>query len=75
MSKEMMEALEDVKDEWLEVGIERGIAQGREEGRAQGIEQGMLNILIKQYKDNKISVEDAANYLKISANDFLKLVK
>ena len=71
MSKEMMEVLDDVrleaKDEWLEVGIERGIAQG--------IEQGMLNILIKQYKDNIISAEAAAHYLKISADEFLKLVK
>ena len=59
MSKEMMEVLEDVKDEWLEVGIERG----------------MLNILLQQYKDNKISAEDAAHYLKITTNEFLKLVK
>ena len=71
MSKEMMEVLEDVRDEWLEVGIERGIAQGIERGREEGIEA----ILIQQYKDNKISVEDAANYLKISTNEFLKLVK
>ncbi len=63
MSKEMMEVLEDVREEWLEKGIEKGI------------ERGILNILIRQYNDKKISASDAAKYLNIKENEFLKLVK
>ena len=45
-----------------------------EEGIEQGIEQGKLNLLISQFNDKKISAQEAADYLGVSVDDFLKLV-
>ena len=50
---------------------------GREqftEGLQEGLQQGMVNILVRQFKDKKISAKDGAEYLNITVNEFLKLV-
>lgn len=44
------------------------------EAREEGIQQGMIDILVRQFKDKKISANDGANYLGISVNEFLDLV-
>ena len=43
----------------------------REEGR----EEGMINILVRQFKDKKISANEGANYLGVTVEKFLELVK
>lgn len=43
----------------------------REEGR----EEGMINILVRQFKDKKISAKEGADYLGITVEKFLELVK
>ena len=62
MSKEMMEVLDDVR------------LEGVEQGMQQGMQQGMVNILVRQFKDKKISAKEGAEYLNITVNEFLKLV-
>ena len=47
----------------------------RQEGIQQGMQQGMQQILIRQFKDKKITAQDGATYLNISVDEFLKLVK
>ena len=41
---------------------------------SEGMQQGMVNILVRQFKDKKISAKEGAEYLNISVNEFLKLV-
>ena len=43
----------------------------REEGR----EEGMINILVRQFKDKKISANEGAHYLGVTVEKFLELVK
>ena len=43
----------------------------REEGR----EEGMINILVRQFKDKKISAKEGADYLGVTIEKFLELVK
>ena len=66
MSKEMMEVLDDVREE--------GMQQGIQQGMQQGIQQGIINILIRQFNEKKISAKEGAEYLGVSIDDFLKLV-
>ena len=47
----------------------------REEGREKGREEGMINILVRQFKDKKISANEGANYLGVTVEKFLELVK
>ncbi len=50
---------------------------GREqyaEGKSEGISEGIMNILVRQFRDKKISIEDAANYLNVTKSEFIKLV-
>ena len=53
-------------------GISQGIAQGRAEGISQGIAQGQIKILVSLCKSGNISVEIAADQLKISTDEFRK---
>lgn len=55
-----------VAKEAMQKGIQKGIEQG--------IEQGMIEILVRQFKEKKISAKEGADYLGISANEFLDLV-
>ena len=43
--------------------------------RQEGMQQGMQQILVRQYKDKKISEQEGAKYLNISVQEFLELVK
>ena len=49
--------------------------EGKAEGRAEGMQQGKVSILVKQFKDKKISVQEGADYLSITVNEFLELAK
>ena len=53
-------------------GISQGIARGRAEGISQGIAQGQIKILVSLCKSGNISVEIAADQLKISTDEFRK---
>ena len=66
MSSELMEIMELAEKNGIERGMQRGIEQG--------IQQGITNIIIRQFNDKKISANDAAGYLGISVDEFLKLV-
>ena len=46
---------------------------GREQ-YAEGRSEGIMNILVRQFRDKKISIEDAANYLNVTKSEFIKLV-
>ena len=48
--------------------------EAREEGIQQGMQQGIISVLVKQFKDKKISAQDGADYLGVSVEEFLKLV-
>ena len=52
-----------------------GLKEGREEGREEGMIEGINSILIRQFNDKKITAKDAAWYLNITEDEFLKLVK
>ena len=57
-----------------EEGKEEGMQQGMQKGMQQGMQQGMVKILVRQFKDKKISAKEGAEYLNITVNEFLKLV-
>ena len=59
-------------DDALTRVINEGIAQGRAEGISQGIAQGQIKILVSLCKSGNISVEIAADQLKISTDEFRK---
>ena len=67
------------ENEIFEEGKAEGKAEGRAEGMQQGIQQGMqqgkVSILVKQFKDKKISAQEGADYLSITVNEFLELAK
>ena len=58
-----------------EEGKEEGREEGREEGKEEGIGIGMLKLLICQIDDGKISIEDAAEYLNITSEEFATKLK
>lgn len=47
----------------------------REDGIAEGIERGQRQLILLQYRDGKISLQDACTYLKLSEERFLELEK
>ena len=49
--------------------------EGKAEGKAEGMQQGKVSILVKQFKDKKISAQEGADYLSITVNEFLELAK
>ena len=56
-------------------GKAEGKAEGRAEGRAEGMQQGIVSILVRQFKDKKISAQDGADYLNVTVDEFLELIK
>ena len=50
--------------------MKQGIQQGRQEGR----QQGMIDLLVRQFNDKKISAKEGADYLGITVKEFLDLV-
>ena len=38
------------------------------------MQQGMIDIIVRQFKDKKISAKEGADYLGVSVNEFLDLV-
>ena len=63
------------ENEIFEEGKAEGKAEGRAEGMQQGMQQGKVSILVKQFKDKKISAQEGADYLSITVNEFLELAK
>ena len=55
--------------------FEEGKAEGIQQGMQQGMQQGKVSILVKQFKDKKISAQEGADYLSITVNEFLELAK
>ena len=53
-----------------EEGMKQGIQQGRQEGR----QEGMIDLLVRQFNDKKISAKEGADYLGITVKEFLDLV-
>ena len=64
-----------VAREAREEGMQKGMEQGMQKGIKQGIQQGMIDLLIRQFNDKKISAKEGADYLGITAQEFLDLVK
>ena len=56
----------------MEQGIQQGIEQGIRQGIEQGIQQGKLTSLISLVKKGRITLEEAANELGISVEEFEK---
>lgn len=50
------------------------IKEAREEGIRQGMKQGMIDVLVRQFNDKKISAKEGADYLGITVKGFLDLV-
>ena len=59
-----------VAKEAREEGMKQGIQQGRQEGR----QEGMIDLLVRQFNDKKISAKEGADYLGITVKEFLDLV-
>ena len=53
----------------------KGLLEGKAEGMQQGMQQGIVSILVRQFKDKKISAQDGADYLNITVDEFLELIK
>ena len=64
-----------VAREAREEGLQQGIEQGIQKGMEQGIQQGMIDLLVKQFNDKKISAKEGADYLGVTIQKFLDLVK
>ena len=43
--------------------------------REEAKQQGMVNILVRQFNDKKISAKEGAKYLGVDEEKFLELVK
>ena len=63
MSKEMMELLDEIRND------------SREEGIEKGIEKGKLIVLVNLVKDKLLSVAEAAKRVGMSEDQFAALVK
>ena len=71
-SKEVRERLGDIMGgKVLELESERLLRIGREEGR----EEGTLTTMIAMYRNGKVTLEEACNFLGISANEFVEKEK
>ena len=53
-------------------GRRQGLQQGRKQGRIQGRKEGQLETLNKLIKKGKLSIEDAADSVNMTVEDFLK---
>ena len=67
--------MESYENELRQEGIQEGMQLGMQQGMQQGMEQGMQQLLIHQFKEKKISAQEGADYLNISVNEFLDLIK
>lgn len=67
---DMCKAMEDFKQEYIEVGIEQGI----EQGIVQGIEQGIEQLIIRMLKNGK-TVEQIAEFCDYDIEQILAVQK
>ena len=63
------------ENEIFEEGKAEGKAEGMQQGMQEGMQQGKVSILVKQFKDKKLSAQEGADYLSITVNEFLELAK
>ena len=64
----------EAREEGIKQGMQQGIQQGMQQGRQEGIHQGMIDLLVRQFNDKKISAKEGADYLGITVKEFLDLV-
>ena len=83
MEREMEDLYERIMAEGRRLGFETGHKKGQKEGRKEGREEGRMKgrleggseMLIKLVRSGKITVEDAADELGISPEDFERMMK
>ena len=63
---------------WIEKGKAEGIAQGESRGHAIGLAegkfQGQIQMIIKLFRENTISLDVACQSLNLSADEFKQLL-
>lgn len=70
-SKKVRERFGDVMGgKVLELESERLLRIGRQEGRKLGRQEGALVMMIAMYRDGKVTLDEASNYLGISVEEF-----
>ena len=67
-----MNTMDDALTRVINEGHARGLAEGRNEGLAEGLIKGQIKILVSLCRSGNISVEIAADQLKISTDEFRK---
>ena len=65
----------EVADYLWNGGKAEGLAVGHAEGLAEGMAKGQLEALFSLVKDGDLSIEKAAEKLKITVSDFEKKMK
>ena len=75
MEREMENLYERIMAEGRRLDFETGHKKGQKEGRLKGQKEGGSEMLIKLVRSGKITVEDAADELGISVEDFERMMK
>ena len=70
--KGKVNTMDDALTRVINEGHARGLAEGRNEGLAEGLIKGQIKILVSLCRSGNISVEIAADQLKISTDEFRK---
>ena len=70
--KGKVKTMDDALTRVINEGHARGLAEGRNEGLAEGLIKGQVKILVSLCRSRNISVEIAADQLKISTDKFRK---
>ncbi len=70
--KGKVKTMDDALTRVINEGHARGLAEGRNEGLAEGLIKGQVKILVSLCRSGNISVEIAADQLKISTDEFRK---
>ena len=64
----------EAREEGIKQGMKQGMKQGIQQGRREGRQEGMIDLLVRQFNDKKISAKEGADYLGITVKEFLDLV-
>ena len=71
----MCEALRELMKEEIEEELKKNREQAIQQGLEQGLEQGRINQLIDLVKQNLLSIETAAQYAKMTVDEFQIVLK
>ena len=66
----MCKAIQDMRNEAIQVGRAEGEAKGRAEGRAEGEAKGRFAILNKLVRESMLTIKNAAAMAEISEEQF-----